>query len=358
MFTCSMKAIRSLLSSLFLFLIAVHIVYASDDDASRRVLTILNWSEYMDPELVEKFEKKYNVVFKEVYFESDDYRDNYMLETGGEGVDVTVVNGIQLRLYRRENWIAPLTENNVPNLKHIENKWLTMFEGADGYAVPHFWGTTGIAYRKDLVKSKVTGWSDLVRPEEELRGKIAMPSSSRELFAMALKSLGYSINSTSFSELEEAKKLLMQLKPHVREYAYISLDENSSMVKGEVLMTMLYSGDALMLMEVDDNIEYVVPEEGSEFWVDYMVVNKASKNKGLAYQFINFINEPAHAAQLASYVYYASPNMAAEKLLPEEFTSDSTIYPSQEVLNKTETYARLPPKVTRFINEAFSQIVE
>lgn len=326
--------------------------------ADSRELVILNWSEYLDPELVSAFEKQHKVKVRQIYFESDDYRDNYMLETKGEGIDLIVVNGIKIRQYRQQGWIEVLTEKEVPNLRHINQKWLTTFEDVEGYAMPYFWGTMGIVYRRDLVSGDVNSWKDLFQPQEALRGKIVMVASSHDLIGMALKALGYSANSASFEELKQAEQLLLQQKPYVRDYTYISLDENSSMMKGEILMAIAYSGDAMTLMEQNENIDYVVPEEGGNFWVDYMTVSKSSGNKELAYQFIDFINQPANAARLAEYVYYATPNMAAEKLLPEEFRADTIIYPTKTVLDKSEVYTRLPPTVTRYRNEVFLRVTQ
>lgn len=356
--TTSTIILTAFLSALFLFISSSAILRAAVEKSAKRELVLLNWSEYMDPDLIDRFEEQYNAMVTEIFFESDDYRDNYMLETQGLGIDVIVVNGIQVRSYREQDWLAPMTLNEVPNLKYIDNKWLTLFADAEGYAMPHFWGTSGIVYRKDLVQREIRGWKDLLNPDEEWRRKIAMVSSSRDLIGMALKALGYSLNSTSFDELEDARQLLMKQKPYVREYTYINLDESSSLVRGEVVISMVYNGDALTLQQHSDNIEYVVPEEGSELWVDYMVVSRASKNKKLAYQFIDFLNEPGNAAQLAEFVYYATPNKAAEKLLPGEFLSDETIYPSEEVLDKCEIYTDLPPMVTRIRNEIFSGIVQ
>lgn len=349
-----------LISLFFVFLFFSHVtwVQAADNTDAKNQLVLLNWSEYLDPDLVKKFEEQYNVTLKEVYFESDDYRDNYMLETEGKGIDIIVVSGAKLRQYKKQKWIAPLTEKQVPNLKHIDKKWLTMFEGAEGYTVPYFWGTLGIVYREDLVKGEVTSWNDLFQPDEALRGKIAMVAASRDMIGMALKAHGYSANSTSFKELEQAKQLLLQQKPYVNDYTYFNMDENSSLVKGDILMAMAYSGDALLLMEYNDGITYVVPKEGGNVWVDYMVVSNASKNKDIAYKFLDFINQPEHAAQMAEYVYYPTPNVPAEKLLPAEFKADKNIYPPKDVLDKSEAYSRLPPRVTRFRNEIFSRVTQ
>jgi spermidine/putrescine transport system substrate-binding protein len=130
------------------------------------------------------------------------------------------------------------------------------------------------------------------------------------------------------------------------------------MVKGDIHMSMGYSGDILSLRQHNKNIVYVVPEEGTALWVDFMVVSKASTNKDIAYKFLNFINEPTHAAQQAKYTNYATPNLAAKKLIPQKVLSDELIYPPESVLIKSETYRRLPPRVTRFENEIFSRVTQ
>lgn len=350
-----MKRLTTIISTLFLTMLATTTL-ASGSAVEKKELVFLNWSEYMDPDLIKKFEDQHNAVVKDIYFESDDSRDNYMLETQGKGVDIICINTVQARLYRKQKWIAPLTEKEVPNLKHIDKTWIAKFDSAEGYVLPYFWGTTGIAYRTDLYKGKITSWSDLFRPDESLRGKIAMIGANRDLIGHALKSLGYSINSSNKRELQEAKELLLQQKPYVHSYKYLNLDETSALHSGEIIFSMTYNGDALVLMDQNENIGYAVPEEGTAIWLDSLVVSNASKNKQLAYQFMDFISQPENAAQLAEYVYYATPNSAAEKLLTDEFLSDETIYPSEEILKKSEVYTRIPPRATRIKNEIFSLI--
>lgn len=323
-----------------------------------RELTMLNWSEYMDPELLAEFEQAHNVKVKEVYYESDDIRDEMLVESEGKGYDLILVNGVSLRLYHLRGWIAPVTESDMPNLKLIDPRWRTAFDAADGYAVPYFWGTLGIAYREDLVPEPLTSWKQLFDPPEALRGKIVMNLSNRDLIGMALKSLGFSANSTNPEELAAAEELLLKQQPYVKEYSYVSLNEESSMVSGEVTAAMMYSGDALMLQEVDERIAFSLPEEGGNLWVDYWVVSSASTNKTLAMEFLNFINEPENAARLAEFVYYATPNKAAEKHLPAEFFEDPVIYPPQAFLERSEFYQVLPPRTARRYNSIFANIVE
>jgi len=325
--------------------------------AAPQELVFLNWSDYMDLELLAEFEKKHGVKVKQIYFEHDEARDNILVEADGKGYDLAIVNGGNMTAYRQRGWLASINEADVPNLKHVDRRWITAFDAAVGHAAPYFWGTLGIGYRSDLVSEPITSWMQLFRPPERLQGRIGMIGDPTDLLGMALKALGYSVNSANPQELAEAERLLITQKPFVRTYSYVSLSEGSSLVTGDVIASMMYSGDALMVAEHQSDIVYVVPEEGGNIWVDYLVVMEGSTNKKLAKLFIDFLNEPENAARLAQFVYYATPNLAAERLLPREFLDDPTIYPSSDVLKKSEFHAELSPRADRSRNTIFSRVV-
>jgi spermidine/putrescine transport system substrate-binding protein len=330
----------------------------SGHPSKNQELILLNWSEYLDPELLEKFEQQYGVRVREVYFESDDLRDDMLLDTNGEGFDIVLVSGVSLDVYLQQDWLEPLDVGRIPNLKLINPRLQTAFPGTEMFAVPYAWGTLGIVYRKDLIDGGITNWMELFRPDEKLQHKIAMMRSSRDLMGMALKALGYSANSTVSEEIRAAEKLLLEQKPYVYTYTYVSVDEDSALIKGDVVASMMYSGDALSVKDHFDKIEYVLPAEGGNIWIDYWTVLKSSKQKELAWQFLNFMNEPENAAQASQYIFYASPNTAAEKLLPREFLEDPFIYPDERALEKSEFYKALPPRVEKKRNQSYTKIID
>ncbi len=281
--------VLTIFSSLTLFY--SHACFSAD-----KILTVLNWAEYMDPELLTKFEKEYKVKIREIYFESDDSRDGMMLENNGKGYDLLMVNGTKINQYVKRKWIAPVTIKQVKNMKHIYKRWQTAFPSASGYAVPYFWGTMGIAYRSDLVKKPILTWKQLFEPEENAKGKILMFRSARELIGIALKAKGYSINSTNENEIEEAFTLLEKQKPFIKDYGYLGTGKNSSILNGSVVASATYNGDALAVQEFSDKVKFSIPKEGTNLWVDYLAVSQKSQNKLLAYKFINFLNRPKNAA--------------------------------------------------------------
>ncbi len=324
-----------------------HEAAAATEVASPRELVFLNWPEYVDPDLVSEFEQQFNVKVRQAYFETDEDRDKLLTQTDGRGYDIAVVEAVSLKAYRKRGWLASLDETRAPNLRHIDPRWRTAQDAAVGYGVPYFWGTLGIAYRSDLVAEEMTSWRQLFRPREAIRGRIAMIKNASELVGLALIALGHSANSSDPSALADAEALLLAQRPHVLSYGYISLTENSALVTGGLSAAMVYSGDALMLQEHNENITFVVPEEGTILWLDYLVVLESSRNKDLALAFINFLNQPENAARLAEYVYYPTPNVAAERLLPTEFLENRLIYPDEQTLARSEFARELPPRALR-----------
>ena len=350
----SAKLSTMLIILLLLSILATQTLLASEKS---RELVILNWSEYMDPAMTEAFEKKHNVKIKHVYFESDDARDQILLQTEGRGFDLILTNGITINIYRQRGWLQPLTSSKIPNRKHLENRWTDAFPSSRDYGVAYFWGTLGIAYRKDLVSKPIVSWKQLFEPAEELRGKILMVKSSRDLIGMSLKALGYSANSENPDELSQAEDLLLKQKPYVASYGYITLDQSSSLVKGDIIAATVYGGDALNVAEHNENIVYVLPQEGGNIWIDYFTLSSYAKQPELALEFINFINQPEWAAKNAEELYLATPNIAARKLLSYEILNDPVIYPNTESLLRSETYNILSPRAGRKRATIFTKVV-
>ncbi len=329
----------------------------SQEKESTKILTLYNWSEYFDEKLITSFETKYNVNIHQVFYETDELKDEYLISTnGGEGLDIIIGSNVSFKTYIKRNWLASIDNQKAPNTKNIDIRWqdTTLIP----YSVPYLWGTVGIAYRKDKISSPVSSWLDLFRPQAELKNKIIMIDDSRDTLGLALKALGYSTNSTTPFELGSAEKLLRKQRPFVSKYSYINLSEKSSLVTGETWMTMIYNGDGLALKDINPNIEFIVPKEGTNLWVDHIAVLETSKNKKLAYAFINYINSPKNAAQLASTLYFASPNSSAAAHLEKSFLNNTAIYPDIATLNKSESFAELPPRKQKKRNEIYMRVIK
>ncbi|MGI9293881.1 MAG: ABC transporter substrate-binding protein, partial [Pseudomonadales bacterium] len=232
------------------------------------------------------------------------------------------------------------------------------FPDANAYAIPYFWGTLGILYRSDLVQAPIRSWSQLFNPTSDLQGKIVMLEDGRDLISMGLKALGYSANSMNKSHLKAVETLLVAQKPFVKSYlSSLTLDADSPLVSGEIVAAMSYNGDALMVKEHHPKLTYVLPKEGGNIWIDYLAIAARARDPELAYLFLNFINEPANAAQLARFVHCASPNKEAEKLLSASFLNDPSIYPANKSLVKSEVYKPLTPRVQRKHNQIITRVL-
>ncbi len=349
---------RTLFACLLSLVVLLWSASVAADEAAKAELVILNWADYIDPEVISAFEQKYQAKVRVINFEDDDNRDQLLLATGGAGYDIVVINETLVPLYHSHGWLAKLGSAEVPNLKLIDNVWLDKAKHAKGYAVPYFWGTLGIAYRRDLVKKPPQHWSDLFMPAPEMRGHIAMLSSQREILGMALKAAGHPVNSTEQSHIDEAMKILVAQKPFVRAYQQSLLNEKSELVTGEVSMRMLFNGDALLLRKLNSNIEYVVPSEGAALWVDYMTVMANAPNPKLAFTFLNFLNEPAQAAKNAAYANFATPNQGAAKLMPPAYLNNPGIYPPPATLTNSELFAPLPPRALSYRNNQFAHLLQ
>lgn len=326
------------------------------EDKSAQELVVLNWSEYLDPELVAEFEAAFDVKVREVYYENDSERDKLLLESSGKDYDIALLDGVSIATYQKRGWLAKIDEDRMPNLRHVYDRWRSAHNQASDYAVPYFWGTTGIAYRSDLIDTEITSWMDLFRPPEAAKGRISMVGDPRDLITPALLALGYSPNSGDPTELAAVRALLLEQKPHIRSYSYVSMAENSAIVTGEVTMALMWSGDALLVQEHNENITYVVPKEGTLLWVDYLTILEGSEKKELAEAFINFMNEPKIAARQAEFVYYPTPNKAAEAFLPAEFLADEIIYPPQSLMDRSSFFEPVPAAYWKRYATIYSEV--
>jgi len=350
--------------SLLPLLIVSNIIVAQEskqlhEKETAKILTLYNWSEYFDEKLITSFEKKYNVNIHQVFYETDELKDEYLVSTsGGEGLDIIIGSDISFKTYLKRRWLAPIDNQKIPNLKHIDTRWRDSSSTLNPYSVPYLWGTVGIAYRKDKISTPISSWLDLFRPQPNLKGKIIMIDDSRDTLGLALKALGYSTNSTTPFELGSAEKLLKKQRPFVSKYSYINLSKNSSLVSGDTWITMVYNGDGLALKDINPNIEFIIPKEGTNLWVDHIAVLENSKNKELAYAFINFINTPKNAAQLATALYFASPNSSATAHLDKNFLNNAAIYPDITTLDNSETFAEFTPRKQKKRNEVYMRVIE
>ena len=317
---------------------------------SGRLLTIYNWGDYIDPALINKFEKQTGY---KVDYETFDSNESMLtkIRQGGTNYDLVVPSEYTVQRMKREHLLAPLDHRRLTNLHYIDPQFLNRsFDRGNRYSVPYFWGTLGIIYNDQKVSAgDVQHWSQLWNPR--LRNNLMLIDSARDVFAMTLIAQGHSVNTTDYQTLKKAQDHLKTLTPNVK--AIVADEMKMYMEQDEAAVGVTYSGDAREMMSVNHHLHYVVPSEGSNIWFDNMVIPRTAKNKEAAYAFINFMLEPQNAAQNARYVGYATPNRAAKKLLPKKVTSNQAFYPPARTMKHLQTYRDLPLKTLGVYNDLF-----
>ena len=239
---------------------------------------------------------------------------------------------------KNEDMLSPIDFNNIPNIKNIDEKFLNpSYDINNEYSVPYFWGTFGILYNTTMVKEKVDSWDILW--DKKYKKNILMFDSVRDTMGISLMRLGYSLNTTNYEELEEAKEELLKQKPLV--YAYVNDEGKDRLINDEVAMGIIYSGDAVTLMDENENLRYAIPKEGTNKWVDAMCIPKDAENKKEAEMFINFILDPKNAKQNIDYVGYSTPNKAAYDILDDETKENEVAYPKDSIIKNTEVFKDL-----------------
>jgi len=321
----------------------------SEGYSGDNTLTVYNWGDYIDPELLEEFEAATGIT---VIYQTFDSNEAMMtkISQGGVTFDVAVPSEYAVDRMKEDGLLLPLDHGKLPNMRHLDARFMGLsFDPDNAYSVPYFWGTVGIVYHPELVETPPVRWNDLWEPG--YRNDILLLDGAREIIGMGLNSLGYSLNDTNEEHLQEAKAKLESLTPNVK--AIVGDEIKMLMAREEAAAAVVWSGDAAEIMAENEALDYVVPEEGSNVWFDTMVIPKTASNIEGAHRFIDFMLDPEIAARNAEYVGYSTPNADALKLLPEEIRGDERFYPSEELTAKLEVYANLGRQMLSRYNDLF-----
>ncbi|MEU0567103.1 spermidine/putrescine ABC transporter substrate-binding protein [Nonomuraea sp. NPDC005983] len=279
-------------------------------DLSKQSLSITVWDGYTPKELPEKVKEKLKVSDMKIALHGTNEEAMTKLTANGDsGIDVAFVSGQYAQALNAQGLLEPIHPELIPNLANLYPEATQLsYDKGNKYSVPYTWGTTGICYRSDLVKSPPTSWNDILKPPSWAEKKVTMMTTERWLALPALKSLGYSVNTDKDDEIAKAKQLLMDAKPHLLGYDDTTFGDKLKL--GEAMMVEAWDGWCPTTDE-KQNIKFVVPKEGSDLWVDTMVIMKSSKNKEAAHALINYILDPAIHSWAAENINYKVPNKAA-----------------------------------------------
>jgi len=303
-------------------------------------LYVFNWADYIDESLVTDYEEEFGVT---VVYDTFDSNEDLLakLQAGATGYDVIFPSDYMVAQMIEMEMLAPLDFNNIPNFANLHDFTTDpAYDPGDVYSVPYYWGTTGIGYHADVVDPPPDSWAWLFDPDiacQYADGGINVLDDQRELLGAALKYLGYSINDTDEAHLMEVRDLLLAAKPCWKTFDSFGYIDNL-MIPGEIVLTHGWNGDVFVAAEENEGWTYVLPKEGGIIWQDTMCVPATSTgiHKRTAEHFINYLLEPEVAGQNTNYIWYASPNKAAEPYIEAEILEDPAIYPDEETMARLE----------------------
>ncbi len=321
--------------------------------AFAETLSVYNCGDYIDMEVLKMFEKETGIkVIYEVYETNEDMYAK--IANGGASYDVIFPSDYMIERMIREGLLQKVDWSKVPNVKNIDPKFMNRsFDPQSEYSVPYTWGTMGILYNKETVKEAPDSWSVLM--DETYDKDMLMLNSPRDTVGIALVMTGHDLNSVDPADLEDAKQLLLKQRPMV--LAYVVDEVKDKMIAGEASVAMVWSGDATFCLSENENLNYVVPKEGSNIFFDCMCIPSNAKNAEAAQKFIDFMCRADVAAMNYNYVGYAIPNTAAIELMgAEEYNSSPVNNPPAEVLERCEVFKYLGDD-TKLYDQIWTEII-
>ncbi|MDR1473946.1 MAG: ABC transporter substrate-binding protein [Lactobacillales bacterium] len=346
------------LQSLFIGILGIIVLLAfvimhlesSDTTDDKGTLIIYNWGDYIDPDLLSKFEKESGL---KIIYETFDSNEAMFtkIKQGGTPCDIAVPSEYMISKMQKQSLLYKLDHSRLAGLDNISKFFFKhSSDRLNIYSIPYFWGTLGIVYNDQMIKGKPPlHWRDLW--DLKYKNNIMLIDGARDVLGFGLKSLGYSINSKDKEQLQQVADKLEKMTPNVK--AIVADEIKMYMAQNEAAVAVTYSGEATEIIEHNRHLHYVIPSEGSNYWFDDIVIPKAAKNIKGAYQFINFILRPENAAQNAEYIGYATPNEKALQFLPKNVREDPKVYPDEKVLNTLEVYQDLGAKWLEIYNNLY-----
>lgn len=309
-------------------------------NSSKEKIVVANWAEYIDPEVIDSFEEETGIDV--VYEEFDTNESIYpKLELGTSDYDLICPSDYMISKMIENKLLQKINFSNIENYKNIDEIYIEKSKGFDPtneYSIPYCWGTVGILYNKKMIKEPVDSWNILW--DEKYTDDILMQASVRDAFMVALSRDGKSINTKNEDELKHARDELIKQKPIVQ--AYVIDQVRDKMIGEEAALGVIYSGEAIYTKRANNNLEYVIPKEGSNLWIDSWVIPKSAKNVSGAEKFLNYLCDGEVAYKNFEYITYSTPNKVAKEMITDEDIKNSiAAFPTKEQLKNCHTFEYL-----------------
>jgi spermidine/putrescine transport system substrate-binding protein len=333
---------------------------AAEADTEKTVLKVYNWGEYISNgeddslDVIKEFERQNQDITVEYTTYATNEEMYAKIASGSAEYDVLIPSDYMIGKMIEEDMLAKLDFDHIPNFKYIDEQFRNPeFDPSNEYSVPYTWGTVGIIYNTTKVDETVDSWDILW--DEKYSGQILMFDNPRDAYGIAMKKLGYSQNTTDRDKIDEATELLKQQKSVVQ--AYVMDQIFAKMPNGEAALAPYYAGDAITMIDENPDLAFVVPKEGSNQFIDSMVVPKTSKNKEAAERFINFMLEPEIAKANIEYIGYSTPMSVVRDMLDEELRDSTICYPDESVLEKCDTFINLDAETTTYMQDSWTDVL-
>jgi putrescine transport system substrate-binding protein len=339
--------------------------------AQQRIVNVYNWSDYIEPSVIEDFTRETGIVVRYDTFDSNDTLETKLL-AGRSGYDVVVPTAFFLERQIKAGVFQKLDKSKLPNLA---NMWpeimqrLAVYDPGNLYAVNYMWGTTGFGYNAKKARealgpdARIDSWGIVFKPENLSKFKacgVHMLDSSDDVMPAALNYLGIDPNSKTPADLQKAADLLMTVRPNVRKFH--SSEYLDALASGEICFAVGFSGDFKQAQkraaEAKNGVDivYVIPTEGAQLWFDNLAIPKDANHVGEAHAFINYLQKPEVAAKNSNFISYANGNLASQKFIDPAVLNDPTIYPDAATMGRLYTIKAYDAATQRLMNRLWTRI--
>ena len=337
---------------------------ALNNAGNERVVNVCSWDEYIDTDLIDQFEEKTGITVNYQTVESNEALYS-LLKTGAGDYDVIVPSDYMIARLIEEDMLQEINYDNIPNYELIDGRFKNLSYDPDNeYTVPYTWGTLGIIYNTTMVDGPITSWDAMF--DTKYAGNVLMIRSSRDALAAALLDLGYDLNTTDEQQIREAYQLISTAKQNGVYQAFVMDEVYNKMEGGNAAIAMYYAGDYLTMLENNPDLAFVVPEEGSNWFVDAMCILKGAQNVEEAEAWINFIASTESNLKNMDFIWYASPNFEAldaypayyKELYEEDLDADTyeIMAAPESVLERCTLYKNLPQSILTLYNDLWTEL--
>jgi spermidine/putrescine transport system substrate-binding protein len=316
-------------------------------------LRLLNWSDYMPRAVLDEFERREGVRVIEDTYDSPEAMLTRLKAGGDREFDVLITPDYTIAQLVRAGMIAELNKNLIPNLRHLDPQFTDpAYDPGARHSVVYQWGTTGLAYRADLVAGPVESWAVMFDPNRQV-GRFMLLDEKREMIGAALMFKGESVNTTDPARLADVQTLLIETKRRSQGFAG-GTSIRDRLIAGDIAVGPAYSGDILAAQAENPNLRYVIPAEGGTLWTDNLVVMRHSPNPELVHTFINFLLEPEIAAQISNYLGFATPVEAAMGMI--EKRDNPLVYPTPEKRARLQMLSALEEPDNQLLSNVWAEV--